>query len=111
MAVYDAAAKAVARARAGEGPTLMECKTFRFEAHCGVTRENKRRHENPDQQKEWVKRDPIAIFEKRLVGDGVMTADEQAAMKEAVMKEVKDAEAFARKSAYPTMQSVEARLV
>lgn len=110
MAVYEAAGEAIERARRGDGPTLLECKTFRFEAHCGVTRQNKRQHENPEQLKEWLKRDPITLFEQRLIRDGIMTAQEQNAMKEAAQREVKEAEAFARRSPYPTLQSIEARL-
>jgi len=110
MAVYDAAAEAVARARQGEGPTLLECKTFRFEAHCGVTRDNKRQHENPALRDQWAKRDPITLFEQRLVRDGVMTEADQSAMKAAAIAEVQEAEAFAKASPFPTMEQVEARL-
>ena len=106
LTVYHTVSEAVARARGGEGPTLIECKTFRFEGHAGVSRG----HQNPEQLKEWIKRDPIMLFEKRLVEDGAMSADEQKTMKDEIIGEINEAEAFAKRSAFPAIESIEARL-
>ena len=104
--VYDTAAEAIERARRGEGPTLIECKTLRFEGHCGVSSE----HEDPAELEEWRKRDPIGLFEERLIEDGTMSAEEQQAMRDEVLAEIDEAEAFARQSEFPTIESMEARL-
>ena len=81
FAVHQAAARAVARARAGEGPTLIECKTYRWRAHT-------ERIGQPDFRTEaeieaWKKKDPIARLLGQLEAQGAMTdADWQAMNKE-----------------------------
>jgi len=103
LAVYDVASEAVERARAGEGPTLIECKTYRFTSHAGA---GKGQHNNPDELEEWMKRDPILLFEERLRNDGVMTAEEQDALKNDILTEVEDAVTFAKDSAFPTFEEL-----
>jgi len=97
LGVYEVAGEAVRRARAGAGPTLIEAKTYRFEGHCGVSSG----HQNPEECAEWRKRDPIALFEQKLQSDGVMPAEEQAELREEVLVEIDEAEAFARDSGLP----------
>jgi len=103
LAVYDAASEAVARARGGEGPTLIECKTLRFEGHCGVSAE----HENPAELDEWCRRDPIMLFEQKLIRDGTMSAEDQKTMRGDVRAEIEDADAFARRSPFPAVERIE----
>ena len=103
LAVYDTVADAVARARSGAGPTLIESKTYRFTSHAGAGRGA---HNNPDELDEWVKRDPIALFERRLCADGTMTADEQEALKDEVLAEVEDAASFAQASPFPAFSEM-----
>ena len=103
LAVYNTMAEAVRRARGGSGPTLIECKTLRFEGHCGVSDG----HENPDELEEWCTRDPIMLFEKELAENGTMSAEEQKAMRMDVRVEIEDADAFARRSPFPTVESIE----
>ncbi len=98
LAVYEVAGEAVRRARAGEGPTLIEAKTYRFEGHCGVSSS----HQNPQECEEWKKRDPIALFEARLQADGALTAAEQDELREAALVAIDEAEDFARRSPLPT---------
>jgi acetoin:2,6-dichlorophenolindophenol oxidoreductase subunit alpha len=98
LAVYAAASAAVERARSGGGPTLLECKTYRFTCHAGA---GKGQHNNPEELKTWLKRDPVALFEKKLRDDGVMTAAEQESMKQQILAEVEEAVAFAKKSPFP----------
>jgi len=97
LAVYGVVSEAVAKARAGEGPTLIECKTYRFVGHCGGASP----HANPQECEMWKKRDPITLLEKKLRDDGVMTAQEQEAMKKEVQAEVEEAVAFAKRSPFP----------
>jgi len=98
LAVYEAVSRAVGRARAGDGPTLIECKTYRFTSHCGAGQDQ---HNNPEELKVWLTRDPITLFERKLVDDGVMTTEDQRALEQEALAEVEDAVAFARASAFP----------
>jgi pyruvate dehydrogenase E1 component alpha subunit len=104
MAVYEASGEAVTRARAGGGPTLIEAKTYRFEGHCGVSSG----HQNPDECAEWCRRDPIALFEQRLTADATMGEADMQALRDEVMAEVDEAEAFAKSSPWPEMTVCEA---
>jgi len=98
LAVYEVAGEAVRRARAGEGPTLIEAKTYRFEGHCGVSSG----HQNPEECAEWRRRDPILLFEQELQADGLLSAEEQDEMREEALVEIDEAEDFARRSPLPT---------
>jgi pyruvate dehydrogenase E1 component alpha subunit len=95
LAVYDVAARAVARARAGRGPTLIECKTYRFYSHCGAAG---RKHNNPEELQRWLPRDPIALFERRLLAERVVTAAALQALQQEVQAEVDAAVDFAKAS-------------
>jgi pyruvate dehydrogenase E1 component alpha subunit len=103
LAVHAAASAAVGRARADGGPTLLEFKTYRFTSHAGA---GKGQHNNPEELKTWLKRDPIAMFETKLRDDNVMTADQQEALKQQVLAEVEEAVAFAKDSAFPTFDEM-----
>ena len=103
LAVYDVVSNAVDRARAGCGPTLIECKTYRFTSHCGA---GQGPHDNPDELQAWLQRDPIALFETRLVDDSVMTRAEQDAIKQDVLAEVEDAVRFGKQSPLPTFDEL-----
>ena len=104
FAVYGAAKEAVDRARAGGGPTLIESKTFRFQGHCGVSKQ----HNNPAQLEEWIERDPIALFEAKLCGDGIFPIEDIEAMKREVEAEVEDAVEFAKASPFPKIEDLPA---
>ena len=72
LAVYDAVAEAVARARAGEGPSIVEGVTMRMHGHA--------EHDPADyvpqeMYEEWAKKDPVELFERVLVEAGVIDAD------------------------------------
>ncbi|MBI2859062.1 MAG: thiamine pyrophosphate-dependent dehydrogenase E1 component subunit alpha, partial [Chloroflexi bacterium] len=77
MAVFEAAEKAVRRARAGEGPTLLECKTYRYAGHEGADDSWLSAHpyRSAEELAAWKKRDPIALFEARLLEDKLVTGD------------------------------------
>ena len=96
LAVYDAVQTAVARARAGEGPTLLECKTYRFMGHYPSMLEDSRPAEEIAR---WMKRDPIIILGRRLEELGYQDGAAVAAVEAAVAKELDDA--FAECEATP----------
>ena len=95
-AVAEAAFKATDRARAGDGPTLIEAKTYRTRGH---SRSDRNRYRTREEIDAWKARDPIARFEKEIVELGLTTEDEVAAI--AAEAEKERAEAIAEASASP----------
>jgi pyruvate dehydrogenase E1 component alpha subunit len=100
VAVWEATTAAVERARAGDGPTLIEAKTYRYYDHVGV-KGMRIPYRSQDEVNEWLARDPIALLELRLTELGVLSADEAAAVHVVTRAEVADAIAFAEASPLP----------
>ena len=97
--VYRAVKAAVDRARAGQGPSLIECLTYRFEGHFLGDPETYR---SRDEVQEWrAQRDPILLFAARLTTAGPFTQAELDAMDQDVLAEVEDAVRFAEQSPVP----------
>jgi pyruvate dehydrogenase E1 component alpha subunit len=100
LAVYSATREAVRRARAGEGPTLLECKTWRKYQHAlrdVVTPERR----PADLVAHWAARDPLEGFERYLRDRGIMNADQMADVGQSIDRDLEDAVAFAEASPYP----------
>jgi pyruvate dehydrogenase E1 component alpha subunit len=68
VAVYEATSEAVARARRGDGPTLIEAMTYRFRGHFEGDSETYRTREEVEA---WIQRDPLVTYPQRLIADGV----------------------------------------
>ncbi|HZQ35415.1 MAG TPA: thiamine pyrophosphate-dependent dehydrogenase E1 component subunit alpha [Dehalococcoidia bacterium] len=100
VAVYEAAGEAIARARDGAGPTLLECKTYRFFDHVGV-RGMGVVYRDDAEVIEARKRDPIALLEARLAELGVLSAEQAQAVRDGILSEIGEAIAFAESSPYP----------
>lgn len=96
--VYEAASNAVARARAGEGPTLIECKTYRIRGHFEG---DDAIYRTKEEVAEARKRDPIDYWKDQLIGGSLMSEEEFTSMSEMVDAEVADAAAFAEASPFP----------
>ena len=102
IAMYEAVSQAARRARAGDGPTLIEGLTYRFEDHSvAVARVRRGEYRTEEEIARWRKRDPIVIHTERLVSQGIATAEECGAVEEAARREVEEALEFARNSPYP----------
>jgi len=97
LAVYEAVSEAVARARRGEGPTLVECKTYRWHEHA----EGYPRTRQKEEVEEWMKKDPIPGFKKKLVETGVLTEKEAHEIDQEILKELDKAVKFAEESPLP----------
>jgi pyruvate dehydrogenase E1 component alpha subunit len=98
MALFDAAGEAVARARRGDGPTLIEVETYRYFGHFQGDAEGYRPKGEVDTLK---KKDPIPRFRAQLIAAGHMTDQEAAEIERKMKLEVDDAYAYARASEYP----------
>ncbi len=99
LAVHDAVSTAVARARAGDGPTLVEVVTYRYNEHSEGLRLGTD-YRPVDEREAWLKKDPIQLFREHLQSIGV-PADELDAMEAEVLAEVDEAVAFTDASPYP----------
>jgi pyruvate dehydrogenase E1 component alpha subunit len=98
LAVYDATERAVQHCRAGLGPYLLECKTFRMTGHSA----HDAAHYVPKSLfEEWGKLDPIIRLEAKMLAEGWADQAELDAARAAVVQEVDDAVAWAEQSPYP----------
>ena len=100
MKVYDAVKTAVDRARAGQGPSLVEVVTYRFNEHSEGLKLGTD-YRNPAEREAWMKRDPITLFRARLIADGVADEAVLDALEADVAAEVEAAYQFAEESDYP----------
>lgn len=99
LAVYDVAAEAIERARAGGGPTLLECKTYRTRAHAeGMGDFTYRTREDVEQ---WKTRDPILRLRQTAVTQQIVTAEELTAIETEVQGLITEALQFAETSPWP----------
>lgn len=100
MAVRGAADQAVQRARAGEGPTLLECRTYRWRGHVGPAADLEVGEDRRRELDEWRQRDPIARCRKRLRAQG-LSPEQFESLEAAVRDEIEEAVSFARRSPAP----------
>jgi acetoin:2,6-dichlorophenolindophenol oxidoreductase subunit alpha len=99
LAVYEAVSTAVARARAGEGPSLVEVITYRYNEHSEGLRLGTD-YRPADEREAWLKKDPLQLFREHLQSVGV-SSDDLDALEAEVLAEVDDAVAFTDASPYP----------
>jgi len=74
FAVYEAAEQAVARAKAGEGPSLLECRTYRFYGHTVF--DNPLSYRSKEEEEHWRARDPLKLFRETVVPAGLVSSEE-----------------------------------
>ena len=98
LAVYDVAVKAIERARNGEGPTFIECKTYRWYGHSEI---DPAKYRSSQELESWKKRDPVAAFEKLLLAQGVLTQEMVKKTAEDITRDINEAVDFADQSPYP----------
>ena len=89
LAVYAAAKEAADRARKGEGPSMIECVTYRMKMH--TTADDPKRYRKEEEVEEWEKRDPISRFQKYLKDKGLLSDDKIEEIEGEVQEEIKSA--------------------
>lgn len=99
LAVYEAAHEAVDRARHGQGPTLIECKTYR---HKGHSRFDPATYRPKAEVEEWLRKDPIPRFKAKLQKMKLLTDQEAEKLEREVILAVEEAVKFAMESPFPT---------
>ena len=100
VAVYEAAGEAIQRARDGHGPTLIECKTYRFFDHVGV-RGMGLKYRTDEELAEWQQRDPITLFEARLAELEILDAAAAQQVHDDTLADVRAGIEFAEASPLP----------
>jgi len=98
FAVYEVTEKAVERARKGEGPTLIECKTYR---HKGHSRVDPARYRPKEEVEEWLAKDPIKRFKEKLMHARILNEAEIQHIEREVLVEIEEAVKFAIESPFP----------
>ncbi|MFQ5814278.1 MAG: thiamine pyrophosphate-dependent dehydrogenase E1 component subunit alpha [Anaerolineae bacterium] len=101
--VHTAAAEAVAHARGGKGPTLLECVTYRWYGHFHGEEAllGSRSYRKKEEIEEWKTRCPIARYKSKLTNENVITSAEIEALEKEAQAEIDRAVAFAQKSPMP----------
>jgi acetoin:2,6-dichlorophenolindophenol oxidoreductase subunit alpha len=102
-AVAQAAADAVDRARSGQGPSLMECLTYR---HRGHSKSDRNRYRTKEEIEAWIARDPIGRFEQTLLSLGLIDDAQIEALVAAVAQEIDSAVDYAKDSPAPELSSL-----
>jgi pyruvate dehydrogenase E1 component alpha subunit len=103
LAVYEAVAKAVSRARKGEGPSIVECKTYRWHGHFEGDPDE---HRSQEEHEEWVEKDPIPRFRKRLIEMEILTDKDADKIGQEINEEIEKAVKFAEESPLPDPEEV-----
>jgi len=98
LAVYRAAQEAIQRARSGKGPTLIECKTYRWYGHSEI---DPAKYRSKEEVEAWKKRDPVAHFENHLRGEKILTEDMKKKIEASIKDEIDQAVAEVEKMPYP----------
>jgi TPP-dependent pyruvate/acetoin dehydrogenase alpha subunit len=100
-AVYRAALDSIERARRGDGPSLIECKTYR---HSGHSRADPAKYRPPEELQAWLQRDPVSNYRSRLLADHIPAAALEAIEREAMAK-VEHATEVCKASPPPAVES------
>ena len=98
LKVYETVKEAVDFARAGNGPTLIECRTYRWKGHHSGDPANYR---SKEEEAAWKERCPLKSFREYLLINGNFTEQEVAAIENSITAEIKEAAKFAEDSPYP----------
>lgn len=100
VAVYEVVSEAVERARAGEGPSLIEAKTYRYMEHAEGL-QIVANYRTPEEIARWRELDPVTSFREKLLRQSVLTEEQAEEIAEQVRTEVAEAVEFARQSPFP----------
>jgi len=97
-AVAEAVETAVGRARGGQGPSLVELRTYRWRGH---SKSDRNRYRSKDEIESWMAKDPIRRMASLLLDHGALTADEIAAIERSAAQQIADAMALAQSDPAP----------
>lgn len=101
LAVYDAAQKAINRAREGKGPSLIECKTYRWRGHYEGEADRTYLYRSKEEIEEWKKKCPIDRFKNLLIKKKAAKETNLQKMDEEIQREIEEAIEYAKSSPFP----------
>jgi len=101
LTIYETVKKAAARARAGKGPSLIECRTYRWKGHVGPDCDYERGCRPEKELRDWMKRCPIELFQGHILANKIITAAEINHFIKAIDKEIATAVKFGLESPLP----------
>ncbi|MDI9494229.1 MAG: thiamine pyrophosphate-dependent dehydrogenase E1 component subunit alpha [Bacillota bacterium] len=104
--VYEAAKAAIERARSGAGPTLIECKTYRWQGHHVGDPATYRKRKSETEKEDWMAKCPIDCLKAEMLSTKKAKASDFEAIETAVDKEIEEAVNFAKESPYPDVSEV-----
>jgi pyruvate dehydrogenase E1 component alpha subunit len=105
-AVYNSTFKAIEKARSGEGPTLLECKTYRWRGHHAGEPGNGLFYRKKEELEFWKQRDPIKLFEMKIINENILNPVDIKNMENKIQSELDEAIEFAEKSPYPEINEM-----
>ncbi len=103
LAVYEATKEAVARARSGQGPTLIECKTYR---HHGHFEGDPGKYKPSDEVAHWMAKDPLPRMKKYILENELLSEEEINKIDQEIKEEMEKAIKFAEESPLPSLESI-----
>jgi pyruvate dehydrogenase E1 component alpha subunit len=107
LAVHEAVSTAIDRARVGDGPSLVECKTYRYNSHSiGMEDWVHNWLRDKKELEAWKKRDPIILFREKLINQGTATEAELDKINSEVDTEMEEIEKFAHESPLPDLSDL-----
>ncbi|WP_339213524.1 thiamine pyrophosphate-dependent dehydrogenase E1 component subunit alpha [Ornithinibacillus sp. FSL M8-0202] len=95
--------EAIQRAKRGEGPTLIEAKTYRWKGH---SKSDAKKYRTREEEQEWRKKDPIKRYKEVLIEAGLLTEEKAEDIRLEAKKEIEDAVTFAEQSPAPTLDDL-----
>jgi len=102
LQVYRACRQAVERARRGGGPTLIECRTYRWLEHVGPCDDCDLGYRTREELERWKRRCPVKLFEEVLLRKGVISQQQIKDISSSIDREIEEAVRFAKGSPYPS---------
>lgn len=100
-AVYEAAKTAIKRARDGKGPSIIECKTYRWQGHHVGDPAEYRQRRSKTEKEDWMKKCPVANLRKEMIASKKVTKKEIETLEASIEEQIQEAVKFAADSDYP----------
>lgn len=109
-AVYALTAQHIERIRAGDGPSLLEFQTYRWLEHCGPQYDLNLGYRPPGEFELWTARDPIALYQKKIITDGLLSEDSLNALRRDLASTIDRAVTLAKSSPFPDRSELAAEI-
>ena len=106
LAVFDAAQEAVAHARAGKGPSLIEATTYRWKGHVGPEADFEKGCRPEEELIDWMKKCPVKRTRETLLNENIMSAENIEKLTADINEEIDKAVEFAKESPYPDVKEL-----